>query len=328
MTARNRQNALAMAIWSIPVAILIGFAPVANAQEWAGTSRARGEILTENDEPIADASVKLHWGENEDSGPAAMTTNKKGRWSVVGLRAGTWTVTVEAEGYIPWRSQMSVFGAGGAGDLDKINLREIPAEVKDAQRRERANELLAKGNTLNESGDHPAARVAFEEVLSELVGTERTTVIYAIANTYVLEENHEAAIERLNDAFAIEPDHVDSLRLMIAILAAEGRDSEAAPYLARLPEDAELDPQAEINLGISRYNDGNYDEAAAIFEKVLESNSEMPEALYFAGLVHINQQKNEQALAELTKFLEVAPDHPKAAEAREFLSYLGGSDGN
>jgi len=306
--------------------LALAFAPATtHAQEWAGSSRTRGVVLTEGGDPIPGAGVKVHWGQDESTGPAPTKTDKKGRWAVAGLREGTFTLTVEAEGYIPWRDQITVFGTTSASE--RIRLREIPAEVIDAQRREAANELLGKGNDLNMAGDHTGARAAFEEVLSTLDPAEQPTVLHAIANTYVLEENHDAAIGILNSSLEIEPEHADSLTLMVAILAAQGKDAEAAEFTARLPEGAELDPQAQINMGISRYNEGNMDTAAEIFEAVLAAHPDMPEALYFSGLVHLNQQKNEMALTELTRFLELAPDHEKAAEAKDFISYLGNAVG-
>jgi regulator of sirC expression with transglutaminase-like and TPR domain len=51
-------------------------------------------------------------------------------------------------------------------------------------------------------------------------------------------------------------------------------------------------------------------------------NPEYPDGYYYRGLVRLNNQDNAAAVADFKRFLELAPEHPKAAEAREFLSYL------
>ncbi len=48
----------------------------------------------------------------------------------------------------------------------------------------------------------------------------------------------------------------------------------------------------------------------------------MATALYYRGLVYLGRGENDLAAVDLRKFLELEPDSPKAAEAKEFLSYL------
>ena len=69
------------------------------AQSWRGTGRASGIIWNPAGEPIRGATVQLRWARDAEQGPRAVTTNKKGRWAVLGLSAGRWLLTVEADGY-------------------------------------------------------------------------------------------------------------------------------------------------------------------------------------------------------------------------------------
>jgi lipoprotein NlpI len=71
-----------------------------------------------------------------------------------------------------------------------------------------------------------------------------------------------------------------------------------------------------------RYNEGKLEEAGAIFDRVLAQHPDRAEAYYFSGLVKLNQEQHAAALERFQKFLELAPQHEKAAEAREFVAHL------
>lgn len=55
------------------------------------------------------------------------------------------------------------------------------------------------------------------------------------------------------------------------------------------------------NLGQIEYYQENYDKATEYFEKALDINPNMPDSLYFMGLVNIKQDNKKEALAFLTK---------------------------
>ena len=127
--------------------LFLALSPAARAQEWVGAERAKGVVVDAADAPIAGATVTLRYELSPESGPKPLTTNKKGRWSILGLKPGGWIATVEAEGYVGREERFTVFDAG-SNDTIKIALREVPEEVKEAKQRNEANELLAKGNAL------------------------------------------------------------------------------------------------------------------------------------------------------------------------------------
>jgi tetratricopeptide (TPR) repeat protein len=184
------------------------------------------------------------------------------------------------------------------------------------------NAALLEGNRLAGERDFAGARAAYGKVLDKVEGAKRADLLAGIASTYVQEKQHEEGIRYLDQALAIDPANETALRLMVAVLAAQGRDEEAKQYLAKLPDPALLDASTQLNLGIMRYNEGKLDEAAAIFDGVLARNPERAEAYYFSGLVKLNQEQHAAALERFQKFLELAPQHEKAAEAREFVAHL------
>lgn len=293
------------------------------AQDWAGAERAQGVVVDQAEQPIEGAIVKLRYelSANSEGGPKPLTTNKKGKWNILGLKPGTWIVDVEAEGYISRNAKFTVFDTG-VNETVKIELPEIPEEVKDAERRSRANELLASGNLALTEGRLLEARSAFEQVLELVPEGEHAPILAGIAGTYLTENAIAAAIPLIDKALAIDPNEPTALRHKIAVLAVEGNEEEAQQYIARLPAEVELDPNAEMNLGIKRYNEGNMAGAGAIFERVRNAHPEIPEARYYCGLVYLASERNEEALAEFQEFLRLAPEHEKAGEVNGFVEYL------
>ena len=291
------------------------------AQDWAGGERAQGIVVDATDAPIQGATVTLRYELSPENGPKPLTTNKKGRWSVIGLKPGPWLIEVAAEGYIPRKAQFTVYDTG-ANETVKIDLAEVPAEVKEAARRTEANALLARGNELVGQERFAEARAEYEQVLTLLPEAEHAPILAGIASSYFKEDDAAKGNEVLARALAVDPDDASALRLKIAALAAEGKEEEAREYQARLPAEAELDPNAELNLGVMRYNDGDMEAAAAIFEKVRDAHPEIADAHYYCGLVYLARPDNPAALTAFREVLRLEPGYAKAEEIRGFIDYL------
>ncbi len=314
-----------MKTWSkitLAVALLsLVASPALRAQDWAGGNRAQGIVVdATSDNPIKGAKVILLYTLTE-SGPKPLTTNKKGRWSALGLKPGDWTIEVEAEGYVSLKKDFTVF-YGGGNETVEVDLREVPKEVKEAEQRNEANEFLTQGNALVSEGKFAEARAAYEKGIELLPETDHAPILAGIASSYFKEGDNENGNEVLTRALALDPDYEQSLRLKIAALAVEGKEEEAQEYMARLGEEAELDPNAELNLGVLRYNENDLEKAAEIFERVRDAHPEIPEARYYCGLVYLAQGSNDTALTEFREFLRLAPDHAKAGEVNEYMAFL------
>ena len=128
----------------------------------------------------------------------------------------------------------------------------------------------------------------------------------------------------LKRALDVSPDDddTDTVRLLVDMLMAAGREDEAEPYLAKLPAGTAVDPTTILNLGINRYNEGKMEEALAQFERAVRDNPAFGPAYYYRGLAHLGLGKTAEAKADFEKFLELEPGHAKAEDAREFLKSL------
>ncbi len=115
----------------------------------AQTGRIGGTVKDTNGQPLKGATITA---ENPGVAPSSFTatTDDKGRYSIIGLKTGTWKVTASAPGFTPSSGNVPVrslgapmppvdfalaAGASGpAGALAGVNTKELQAELQKADR--------------------------------------------------------------------------------------------------------------------------------------------------------------------------------------------------
>jgi len=340
-------------------ALLALTAAVVTAQDWSGRGRAQGRVTDgETGQPLAGVKITLLKDGVEGQGPPPLWTDKKGRWTYLGLVNGSWTVLLDLAGYMPSRGaiQVSEFQAGKPANVE---MRPIPKDTgKEAadERRQRLNE----GNQLLAAGKYAEARAAYEDVLAELEDeaskleirqaiaqtyygqkdyatargiyqevmasiedvTKHPPLLQNIARSYYEEGDVDQAVATLEQALQVAPGDVATLQLTINLLVASDREDEAQKFVALLPAGEKVDPNALLNMGIKLYNENDLDAALEKFNRAVEENPNLADVYYYRGLVYLAQEKSAEALADFKKLLELKPDHPNAAEAQQFAEYL------
>ncbi len=304
----------------IALAALLFAAPLL-AQAWKGTGRIQGLVVDPAGEPYKGARVTLRRDPGDPgSGPEPFTTDKKGRWSYLGLAGGQWTVRIETEEYLASEGTVTIRERGGPGRPLEVQLQApTPGEAQKT-----AADLVERGNELLQAGKFTAAREAYGEAMAGGEAGMKPALLRGIAQTWIQEGESTEAIELLEQSLALAPDDAVTLKLLIGVLLAEGRDEEAKPWIARLPEGEKLDTASRLNMGIELYNQNDLDGALVHFEQAIADFPEDPEGYYYRGLTFLGQERSAEAAADLRKVLELDPESAKAEEARQFLEYLEG----
>ncbi len=311
----------------IAVVVVLAASP-ATAQDWSGSGRVKGTVTNTDGDPIAGAQVSYRMLDDRESGPSPMVTNKKGKFSMLGLKGGLWVVQVEAEGYFPWISPepVSVLSTGISPVVEAV-LKPLPKEALVAQGRAAANAYLKAGDDLLNSGDPAGARAEYDRALELLDESDFPVIYVAIANSYMTEGNMTAAEEQADLALAIDENWVEAIKIKCAIAAAEGRLGDAEALLAMIPEDEVVHQNTLINIGLAHFNNGEMEEARSFLDRTIRDYPEIGLVYYFRGLTNLNLNDLETAKADFELFLELEPDSDQAEAAREYLGFLSQEGG-
>jgi tetratricopeptide (TPR) repeat protein len=325
---------------------------------WAGKGRLQGEV-TESDtgKPVKGAKVTLKSPSDPTVGPPPIITDAKGKWSYLGLVGGTWTIAIEADGFVAAEGPAKVNEFGPSPPV-RVPLKKITKEMLDAAApKNEVREALEKGNALVAEKKWAEARAEYEKALSDpkLKEESKPMVLRAVAGTYRAEENYGKAIETTQAALAMNRE-VDSLmllaqtyydakktdeaivtlkeaavastddpkvvKLLVDILVDAGKEEEAKTYMAKLPEGTKIDPASLLNIGIRQFNDGKTAEALQSFNRVVDENPALADAYYYRALAFMSAGQNKEAKADLQKLLEIDPNSKFAADAKDFLKSL------
>jgi tetratricopeptide (TPR) repeat protein len=335
--------------------VLLGTVPAA-AQEWAGRGRLQGLVKGPDGKPVEGAKIILRKGvvdnvdpANPGVGPDALVTDKKGKWSTLGLAGGEWTVVIVKEGFLTSQGTANVNEFGPVPPI-VVTIKEIPREVIEQAQKEaeassaagqaraslqRGNDLLGEARAGGGNDKLKEARAAYVEGLAKLDQTEakdpaaqqaiadtRLSVLTTMAGIDAELGQTDQALAGLNKVLESKPNDPQVLQLIIDLLIRSGREADAKQYMARLPAGTKVDPNAYLNMGIKAFNDGEMDKAFDSFDKAVKENPELADGYYYRGLVWMNRGKKAEAKADLEKFLQLAPDHRYAADAKEFIKSL------
>ena len=355
MPSRLRTILLLIAVLATAVVLPL------SAQDWRGRGRVQGIVTDQEGKPVAGANVTVR-REGKNDGPEGTKTDDKGRWAVAGLATGNWEITIEASGYNTAAGATKVIEGGfGQAETLRIELRPAVAQApsQDAVKASATATAITQGNQfLSEAvgyqqlvskcrselkegqvfetecrsyieqvqrapEKYAQARAEYQKALAEIEEAEKKApVMFGIAQTYAAEGKKAEAVKTLEESLVFKPGDEKTLRLLVDILVAEGREADAQKYLAQLPQGTTVAPDTLLNIGIKKYNEGDMPGAQAQFDRVVKENPELPDAYYFRGLTLLAQGKTAEAKADFLKLLEIAPSHEKAAEVKDFLKDL------
>ncbi len=283
-------------IWktALPVAallLLLAALPAA-AQDWAGHGRASGRVTDQDDNPIAGAKITLHLPGRPDAGPPPVTTDKKGRWSLLGLTGTTWTVVIQAEGYKD---------SEGSFDVDEYEV--TPPLVVKLERN--PFDSVQQGQDLIDQGKYDEARAKFEKALPDMGDHQKAQVHALIGTTYYQQKSYEQARAEYEKALpGLEDKEKTGVLLRLGDSYAQQHQAAKARevYEQSLPA-LPADQQAPVLLAIARSYDqeGNRDQAVATVKRILDASPDNVQALQLIADLLSREGKEDEAQAYLDK---------------------------
>lgn len=220
--------------------LLVTFALVP-ARAQVGLGRITGVVKDDTGVPIRGALVTAH---NPDSAPTTFTTttDEKGRFAILGLRRGVWTITAKAAGYEPQEMTGPIQPQRPVPPLEFI-LRPAPSAVPRGALAgvdvERLQRQLQDAEALVTAGKLDQAAALYEKILREVPAL--TSVYGELGDLYLRLRRPDAALAAYEKQLAADPEDDDAraavgrAALELGLQAAERHDVEAAVrYLERV----------------------------------------------------------------------------------------------
>ncbi len=186
---------------------------------------------------------------------------------------------------------------------------------------EEAKRIHNEGVALSKSGDDPGAFAKFKEALAVDPNLEPALLGLATAGL---------KIDRAADAFAaadallkLHPQHAEALKVRYNAALKLGDEAKLVDALLGL---AAVDPatarQGLFTLATGAFQKDDMAKAKERFLHVLGIDSNHAPSHYYLGLILMREGAKAEAKSQFRLFLELAPDDPDAATAREALTHL------
>lgn len=300
------------------------------AQQGRGRGRIRGSVVGQDGNPLQGAKITAVF---KQSGlKFDTTTDKKGNWAIGGLGSGQFLVVAEMEGYETAQEDVTVsqFSANNAPinlSLKKIAVQEdVVADSEDSA----ALALFDEGNALFGEDRFEEAASKFQEFLE--LSPESFLVNINLGNCYRGLERYDEAItaysavlDRVSREDGTYADSEAASRALIAIGETSILKGDIDMASERLQEAAALFPEDEalaFNIGEIYFTKGDAANAVVYFDKAISIKPDWPPAYRQKGYALLNLTEYKGALESFQKFLELAPEDPRAATIRSLIPEL------
>ena len=306
----------------LSAAALVAALVVAAVPAAAQTGRIGGTIRDQQNQPLKGATVTA---ENPAASPSSFTatTDDRGRYSIIGLRAGQWKITASAPGFQPSSGNVGVktigapmppvdfvlaAGASGpAGALAGVNTKELQAE-------------LQKAMDLANAGQHDAAIAAYNAIMAK---TPALTMINGqIAVVQRLKKDYDGAIASYQKVIAADPAN-DRAKIDIGMTYLEKGDfANAEKSLLEVATSVNANREVFYNLGEVKFAKGETDEAVKYYQRAVDMDANWGKPLFKLGLAKLQKADTAGAIEIMNKVVAVDPNSPEAAQAKALIEQL------
>lgn len=284
------------------------------AQDWrGGTGRLEGKVVDPDGNPVPSAVVKL---DLPGRGGTELKVDKKGKWAILGLASGQWSVDVTAEGYVPKRLSATVMQEQRVPPivvtLERVKPAGPPPEVAEANR---------KAEEAYRVGRFDEARQEYEKLLA-LRPDLASPIHQQIGFSYIQEKRYDKALEHLQKVLDAEPSNMQ-VRALAAQAALEGGMIERGrALLAGLEDSGVTSPDVFFNIGVNFLNGGLTEEAIVFFTKAVKLDPAYVDGYYRRALAYLQLGKTAECRGDFERVLELAPEGAQAEMARKALKQI------
>jgi len=301
---------------ALAAAVILGLASAAAAQP----GRVGGIVRDEGGDPVKGATITA---ENENIGSSfTATTDEKGRFTLIGLRAGTWRFIAQAPGFAPQGGDLPIRSGNPNPPITFTLKRTGPAysgamagiAAKDLQ-----NELTAADTLFNQQ-KWDEAIAAYRTIMSK---TPALSVInLQIAAAYRNKKEYDNAVAAYSALLTVDPQS-EKAAVGISQTNVERGDMQAAEdTLVKAASTSGAGREIFYSLAEVKSAKREPDEASKWYEKASQADPSWGKPLYKLGLLAKERGDRQRAATLMAQVIAVDPVSPEAALAKAALDEL------
>ncbi len=284
----------------------------------AQTGAARGKVVDEQGQPVEGAKVELDY-KGGVTRKFETKTNKKGEFTQVGLQSGMYEITVTKEGFAPGQSGGRI-ALGDPTYRPEIKLRKPTAAGGGASGgADHLRTAFKNAIELAQAGKVDEAEAAYKELLTKAPSIPE--IHYNLGFLYSQKKDWVNAEAAFLKALEVKPDYGDAMVALGRVYQDSGQGQKAIDLMSK--GSAGSDPKAQFNLGIMLMNQNKDEEALAAFKKTVELDPASAEAYFFIGTRSLQLGKLPEAVDALEKYIGMNPSNAaNLATAKQMLPAL------
>ncbi len=301
----------------------------------AQTGRIVGVVRDEGAQPIKGATVLA---ENPDAFPKSFTatSDNKGRFAMIGLRSGLWTLFAQAPGFEAEAGRLQV-RAGGAGPTVTFTLKKEPAPTPSAIGGLAAKDLqddLQAADQLYNRKQWDDAIQKYQAILTKAPALSVINLQIAQAYRNKADDlktrdpnaNAKPVYDQAIGAYLVllktDPNS-DKAKIGIGMTNLEKGDLDVAEQtLDEAAGGTSATREVFFNLGEVKFAKGKKDDATKAYERAAQMDPYWGKPMFALGKAALANGDKDGAIQYFEKVMAVDPISPEAAQSQAMIDQL------
>jgi tetratricopeptide (TPR) repeat protein len=287
---------------------------------WAQIGRVGGTVKNEDGQPLKGATITA---DNPNIGQTfTATTDDRGRFTMIGLRAGAWRFIAQSPGFAPEGGQMAVrmgtpnppmtftlkkTGVANFGALGGISGKDLQDGIE-------------AGDRAFAAGRWDEAIAAYRTVLDR--APVLAIVNLSIASAHRNKKEFDAALAAYADLLKSDPDNSKAHVGIAETYVEKGDRAGAEAALLKAAQSAGARREVLFTLADLKFEGNDTAEAQRWYQKAAEADPFWGKPIYKLGLCAMKTGDTTEAARLMAKVIAVDPVSPEAALAKASLESL------
>jgi len=317
------------ALRGILTGILVGLAialffVASSAQENMGRGRIGGLVTDESGTPLE--GVRVVAASTQSEAKLEAVTDKKGRFSIIGLGTGFWRFSAEKEGFDTLAEDREIFQL-----KPNLPLNLVLKKPRAAEESVTGVPLIDQGNEAMQNEKYDEALAFYREFQAkspEVYGI-RVNIAMALLKKGDLDGAEADFKGVLEDVLRVQGEYAKDKVVAVRALSGLGEiafrrnDLETGrKYFTEALVLSPDDEKAAYNVGEILFSNQNIDEAIRYFEMAVSIKKDWSKPYLKLGYVYLNKGDYDRSIENFLKFIELDPENPEVPKVKGILEAI------